>query len=176
MTRSAREAFLTSRVRWQVSRGQCAALAENPPQNTSPIIVSDCDSHWPSSQTFGFEFLGDDKVRIRTATGQCVTSPNIWGEPPSYPGLGTCGGGQDIFDVRDGRLGAAGRCLSPVSRNTLGLEFSPCSAFDDHHFALSGPLMLGSSALTLTNVDPPKLALRLVGTEPLANQIFDYHL
>jgi hypothetical protein len=138
---------------------------------------------WPSVQEFRFEFLDGDRVRIRTAaTGQCVTSPNIW-EEPDFPGLGTCGGGQDVFEVTGGRLGVAGHCLAPVNRGTqgAGLEFRPCNAFYDQHFALSGPFALGASALTLPNVEPPELkvtplGITPLGVPPLPTQIFDYHL
>jgi hypothetical protein len=121
--------------------------------------------------------LDGDKVRIGTAaTGQCVTWQNIW-TVPSAPGLGTCGAGQDVFDVTAGRLGVAGHCLAPVSRSgEIVLEFLPCSAYHEQHFALSGPLALGLSALTLTNVDSPELTLTMLGGVPLPTQIFDYHL
>ena len=105
-----------------------------------------------------------------------MTWPNLW-TVPSAPGLGTCGGGQDVFDVTAGRLGVAGHCLAPVSRNAeIVLEFLPCSAYHEQHFALSGPIALGSSSLTVTNVDPPELTLTTFQTPPLPTQIFDYHL
>jgi hypothetical protein len=182
---ASREGFLTHRVRWQVSRGRyewqvaggsrCAAVRP-PMPNESPLAVMPCDSSWPAAQEFGFEFLDGDRVRIHSAaTGYCVTSPNTW--TSSFPGLGTCGGGQDVLDVTSGRLGVAGHCLAGVHRGSMsGLEFLPCSASYDQHFALSGPIALGKSALTLLNVEPPELTLTALVIPPLPSQIFDYHL
>jgi hypothetical protein len=166
------EAFRPRRVRWRAALNRCVT-ERVPPVGESPLAVSSCDPSWPAAQRFRFELLDNARVRIHAASGNCVRWPASW-TFPARPELGACDGERDSFEARDGRIAIEGRCLQPITFS--GLEFRACYETASQHLFISGPLELGTSALTLGgSVDSPQLLLTPPTSPPVDAQVFDYH-
>lgn len=165
------EAFRLDRVRWRAPSNRCVAEIA-PTAEQSPLVLTICDPSWPAAQRFGFEILGGDRVRIRTANGSCVRWPSDW-TFPGIPEIGECDGVHDTFEARESRIEVSGRCLhSDLSE----LEFRACVDNPEQRFYVSGAFELGASALTLTgSVAAPELELTPLSFPPNEAQVFDYH-
>jgi hypothetical protein len=167
------ELFRTDRVRWRTSLDRCMTEVASPASGGAPLVTEQCHPSWPAAQTFRFEILDDDRVRIHTASGACVRWPSDW-TLPANPEVGACDGERDTFEARNGRIAVSGRCLE--TRLSTWLEFRACSQNARQHFSISGPFDLGDSALTLGGTfDVPNLQLTPATFPPLDAQVFDYH-
>jgi hypothetical protein len=162
------ESFLPSRVEWRAQGGYCVSKRTDP-----PLGVESCTPSRAADQTWRFEFLGDDSVRIGLASDatSCVLRPDDWSNPANAQ-LGLCDGVRDVFEIRGGRLEVAGHCLQSGTQ----LGFWPCSETPLQRFVISGPLQNEVEALTLANTSGVELTISLVNGSPSPEQIFDYQL
>jgi hypothetical protein len=170
---SARQDVRFARVRIRDLDGQCLVASGTFP-NDSALDTAPCRSTWPENQRFGIEFLESGGLRIHTTMNRCITAPESFlGFPMNVPlpGFGPCDGVRDVFDVREGTLGQRGYCLSLEARP---VAFEPCIGDAPQQFWLSGPLELGTGALTLSSPGSAALSVSPLGPVPAPDQIFDF--
>ncbi len=169
---ASREAFVPASVRWLGPKGRCVSVLATPDSHGAPIGMATCEPSWPAAQTFTFEFLSRDTVRIRTTGGSCLRWPEAWALYP-VPELGDCDGTRDVFEIRGGGVGRGGQCLYAPSSS---IRFYPCADFVDQHFSLSGPFELAGRALALVGTgDDAELVTLPTRVPPRPETIFDYH-
>jgi hypothetical protein len=161
------------RVAWRGYGGWCVAIRPNPGPHDSPLSVEPCVPG-KSEQTFWFEFLGADQVRVHptSAPSVCVTRPGDWGFP--LPGLATCDGVRDTFEAQSGQLSAERHCLTAM---TSQVEFRACAESSTQVWTMSGPFENPSgSALSLSGgAGNLSLGSQTAVFPAAAPHVFDYH-
>jgi hypothetical protein len=163
------ETWTPASVEWRAQGGNCVGVRTNPDPN-APLGRESCSASRAADQRWRFEFLADDKVRIRLARdGRCVLRPENWSYPTTAR-LGACDGARDIFEIRSGRLEMSGRCLNA----STPLSFVACSDNPVERFAISGMFQNDLGALTLEDANRLELSSSPIASSP--EQTFDYQL
>ncbi|HEX6277101.1 MAG TPA: hypothetical protein VFZ53_28870, partial [Polyangiaceae bacterium] len=162
------ETWTPASVEWR--HGNYCISVRTTADANAPLGRESCTASRAADQRWRFEFLADDRVRIRLARdGRCVLRPEDWTYPTNAR-LGACDGARDIFEIRSGRLEMSGRCLNA----STPLNFVACSENPAQRFAISGMLQNDLGALTLADSNGVELTVSVPASSP--PQTFDYQL